>query len=844
MSSPVVSTQDFEQTQDRIRKFDLGKWLIYLTFAIAFLVFLDAPILALDWRTKPFPGFVVEQTLVISDVEGKDWSAKKVGLDHPQQITSLAEIALHSPEDFRTTINTLAIGQSIEVKTLSLDGVEHVFPSIPITSFSTYDLARMFWLPYGIGLAYLLIGLWVFAMRGHTPPGRAFAMFCASTAITTGLYFDLVTTHAGSAIWTLALSLIGGSLVSLALVFPAEWSPVKKRSRLRFLPYVLSLGIGMWGLFLLNNFSNPWAYFSGWRASYTYIALAILFFLGMTLYRQYTTTSAIARQQARIVLWGSLLAFVPIAVWMLAPLFKITVSWEPVLFLPLLLFFPLSVGVAILRYRLWDLDVIVNRTLVYTILTVLLGTVFIGLVMGLQAIFRTMTGPVSEPALVLATVVIVLLFNPLRQWVQDFIDRRFYRRKYDLAHTLEAFSQSLRDQVDLHRLIERLETVICEAIMPSQVQTWLFSSTGYSLGDIGDNPGDAGSRSLRDAIEISLQDPLVPFLDHLPGAEELEELEIESPGLLQMRTAGIQLVVPLVTHGELIGWLGLGPRRSGQDYSVDDRALLTNLATQAAPAVRVAQLVAQQQAELLERDRINQEMQVASRIQHALLPKELPNIKGWRMAAYYQPARAVGGDFYDFLQFKDGCVGIFIGDVTGKGIPAAMVMALTRTLLRAIAMEGASPAQVLTRVNELLKPDMPSNMFVTCLYVILDPQTGIMRYANAGHPVPYRRTKQGIAELRASGFPLGLLSGIGYAEEETYLETGECLIFFSDGLVEAHNARREMFGFPRLQKLLADRMDDGEMLIDRLLDELKAFTGDQMEQEDDITLVGIKHLGE
>jgi serine phosphatase RsbU (regulator of sigma subunit) len=344
------------------------------------------------------------------------------------------------------------------------------------------------------------------------------------------------------------------------------------------------------------------------------------------------------------------------------------------------------------------------------------------------------------------------------------------------------------------------------------------------------------------AAEISTRDPIISHLNHLPGAEVIGDQELDSPGLHHLITTGIQLVVPLVTHGELIGWLGLGPRLSGQDYSVDDRVLLTNLATQAAPVVRVAQLVAQQQAELLEHERMNQEIQVASRIQQALLPKELPRVKGWRMAAYYQPARVVGGDFYDFLSFEDGRLGIIIGDVTDKGVPAAMVMALTRTLLRAVAREGSSPGMVLSRVNDLLKPDMPTTMFVTCLYAILDPQNGRLLYANAGHPVPYRRTKQGITELRAIGFPLGLLPGISYTEEETLIEPGECVIFYSDGLVEAHNPERELFGFPRLQELLAEKMDDGDSLINRLLAELKAFTGSQSEQEDDITLVGIKHV--
>jgi serine phosphatase RsbU (regulator of sigma subunit) len=146
-------------------------------------------------------------------------------------------------------------------------------------------------------------------------------------------------------------------------------------------------------------------------------------------------------------------------------------------------------------------------------------------------------------------------------------------------------------------------------------------------------------------------------------------------------------------------------------------------------------------------------------------------------------------------------------------------------------------------VNDLLKPDIPTKMFVTCLYAILDPRTGIICYANAGHPVPYRRTKQGITELRATGFPLGLLAGTTYEEEQTSLEPGDCIICYSDGLVEAHNSERELFGFPRLQELLAHQMDDGDTLINRLLADLKAFTGDQWEQEDDITLVGIKRLG-
>src|SRR5437763_4693608 len=223
------------------------------------------------------------------------------------------------------------------------------------------------------------------------------------------------------------------------------------------------------------------------------------------------------------------------------------------------------------------------------------------------------------------------------------------------------------------------------------------------------------------ALDIAPNDPLVAYFQHVSGTVDLEQLALDSPALRAFRDAGIKLVVPLVSQGELIGLLNLGPRLSQQDYSSDDRALLNNLAIQTGPAVRVAQLVRQQQAEAQERERIEQELRVARLIQQTLLPKELPALQGWQLSSYYQPAREVGGDFYDFLYFEDGRMGIVIGDVTDKGVPAALVMATTRSILRSIAHASISPGKVLEQANDLLHPDIPPKMFVTCLYAVLDP---------------------------------------------------------------------------------------------------------------------------
>src|ERR687894_1402557 len=220
-------------------------------------------------------------------------------------------------------------------------------------------------------------------------------------------------------------------------------------------------------------------------------------------------------------------------------------------------------------------------------------------------------------------------------------------------------------------------------------------------------------------LAIAPDDPILAYLANASGVVEVEKLDLDSPALQAMRATDVKLVVPLVSQGELIGLLNLGPRLSQQEYSADDRKLLNDLATQTAPAVQVAQLVRQQQQQAQERERIEQELRVARLIQQTLLPKAVPELGSWNVADYYQPAREVGGDFYDFLEFEDGHLGIIVGDVTDKGVPAALVMATTRTMLRASAQRLASPGAVLRQVNDVLVPEIPPNMFVTCLYAIL-----------------------------------------------------------------------------------------------------------------------------
>ena len=341
-----------------------------------------------------------------------------------------------------------------------------------------------------------------------------------------------------------------------------------------------------------------------------------------------------------------------------------------------------------------------------------------------------------------------------------------------------------------------------------------------------------------EGVPILEHDPLHAYLIQAGAPVDITKLELTSPALDELRAAGSVLIVPLVAQGELLGTLNLGPRLSDQPYSADDRRLLSRLAAQVAPAVKVANLVREQQAETKRRERIEQEMRVAALIQQTLLPKELPSPPGWQIDAFYRPARAVGGDFYDFIPLADGRLGFVVGDVTDKGVPAALVMATTRSHLRAAAQRSKDPGAVLADVNEILVGEMPRGMFVTCLYGILDTHSGEVRFANAGHNLPYVGHEGEVAELRATGMPLGLMPAMPYEEVTASVETGAVMVLSSDGIVEAHDPDGAMFGFDAVRSAIAACEDLD--VIGHLLETFDRFVGPGHEAEDDITLVSIR----
>lgn len=343
-------------------------------------------------------------------------------------------------------------------------------------------------------------------------------------------------------------------------------------------------------------------------------------------------------------------------------------------------------------------------------------------------------------------------------------------------------------------------------------------------------------------VDIQPGDPLAAHLAEVAAPVLLADLDLDTPAVRRMRADGVHLLVPLVSSGELVGLVALGPPAHDDGYSRDSRQLLRELATRAAPALRVGQLVSRQSDLARSRERLDRELELARFVQHQFLPRSLPSLTDWQVAACYLPARVVGGDFYDVVPLPDGRLSVVVGDVTGKGVPAALVMSSVHSLLRAHAPRLRDPSELLAEVNDLLCRDIPEHMFVTCQVLVVDPDSGGVQVANAGHTLPLVRRSDGVVEeIRATGMPLGLVPGTDYDRYPAYLGPGDALLLHSDGVAEAHDPEQVMYGFDRLAELVG-RGAVGQDLLDAVLAEVAAFTGDGAEQEDDITLVTLARV--
>ncbi len=349
----------------------------------------------------------------------------------------------------------------------------------------------------------------------------------------------------------------------------------------------------------------------------------------------------------------------------------------------------------------------------------------------------------------------------------------------------------------------------------------------------------SGMSPLLDAVRARKGLVILPAREEARWQDWMESEALDEAAEGEARAGNLPLLIatPILIKSDFFGVLLALESPRGLRFRERRLDIINGIAQQAALAIQNDHL----QDEKVIRERLETEVQLARQIQQTFIPETLPTRPGWDLAARWWTARQVGGDFYDILELPGGRLGLFIADVADKGIPAALFMALTRTLVRAAVSGGESPAQALRRVNDLLIPDTRQGMFVTAVYAVLNPQDGLLVYANAGHNPPLCLRHDGKLErLTRTGMALGVLEGTEIEERMLHLEQKDCLLFYTDGLSEAFSPGGEQFGETRIiAALQSAQAESAERILERIEEHWMAFVGEE-EQADDLTMLLVR----
>jgi serine phosphatase RsbU (regulator of sigma subunit)/putative methionine-R-sulfoxide reductase with GAF domain len=338
----------------------------------------------------------------------------------------------------------------------------------------------------------------------------------------------------------------------------------------------------------------------------------------------------------------------------------------------------------------------------------------------------------------------------------------------------------------------------------------------------------------RSQTAIGLLEPSIPedWLD--------TELALSEEDTYYFIQSGKRLLIgfPLMIKGDLYGVMLVEETSEAFRFRQKRIEIITGIAQQVALSIQNEHL----QREMVARERLEHEIQLARQIQQTFLPERLPEYPDWELAALWKTARQVGGDFYDVIELPDKQLGLFIADVSDKGIPAALFMALTRTLVRAAVSETSSPAEALQRVNNLIIPDNQQEMFVTAVYAVLSLKTGELTYANAGHnpPLWMRNQRSEIESLTRTGMALGVVEGTLIEERTIQLEPGDNLLLYTDGLTEAFSPQEELFGVERLHQLIQANLTlSAHELLGTIEAAVNTYMGSLL-PDDDLTMLAVR----
>jgi len=600
---------------------------------------------------------------------------------------------------------------------------------------------------------------------------------------------------------------------------------------------------------------------SRWRGLYTalYFARIVLQMLGVGAffaalgYKWGTERAPDERRRLNILRTGASISLFPtflIVMYSLVrdrEIFAGVPWWIEVPALCMLALFPLTMAYVIVVERAMDLRLVVRQSVKYTLARGGLRFLRGMLIASAVIIFTSHIGNRWRPALVAGAVLgLVVIRKKNMERASVWIDKKFFREAYNAELVLSELALEVGRYVEIDPLLEtvarRIRNMLHVEDIVIMVREGDRFKTRYSTR--GGEPMDIAIESHLLTLPGGQAAPLQVYLDKpQPWMRTLDTTELQT--LAFMRS---EVLLTLQGQGsgksEIIGVMSLGAKKSGEPYSKTDLRLLQTIAVQMGMALHNSRLASSLAAETAQREVMNRELEIAREVQERLFPQRFPKIEGIDCFGFCRPARGVGGDYFDFIELNGGRIGVAIGDVSGKGVAAALLMASLQACLRGQTLAGVSDlGELMKNVNKLVYESSQSNRYATFFYGEFDPASRKFAYVNAGHNAPVILRRDEVIRLEASGPVVGLLPGVGYTMDVCEMQPGDLFIGYTDGISEAQNEREEEWEEDRF--LAAARAVAGRsarQVVEAIFREADAFTGNA-KQYDDMTLLTVKIAG-
>jgi len=563
------------------------------------------------------------------------------------------------------------------------------------------------------------------------------------------------------------------------------------------------------------------------------------------------TTEADARRKLVLLNVGSSIAFIPA---FLATMYGLIRHGQPFSGVPTILVIisfclmpvlPVTLAYVVIVHRALDIRVVLRSGLKYALaqrgVRVLQAVVTLAaFIYAFTVAEHRMNTPQKLMVLAIAFLFSVLL-QAVAQRLMQWVDSRFFRAAYNAEHILSELSDEVRGIVRIDELLETVCRKIADSLHVNRMVMFVRGRSGFqpafALGD-----ENSSSFPLDAPVVHRLEETRQPQTVYLDDPDCWVNRELgDRPDRKLLEEMHSQLLLPVETRKELIGFLSLGPKRSEEPYSKSDLRLLRSVAAQTGMAIENTRLMATVADQVAQRERIQRELEIARDVQNRLFPQRLPVIEGVQLAGTCRPALSVGGDYYDYIALPGGDLGIAVGDVSGKGIPASILMAVLQTSVRGQAMAGVSDLSIFTNtVNRLVDEASMKTHFATLFYGHYDARTRVLRYVNAGHNPPLVIRGGEDIWLKSTGPAVGWLKKARFTEGSVQLERGDVLFAYTDGFTEAMNAVREEWGDARLAHAARQcRAVGPEAVLPAIFKEVDEFMAGES-QHDDMTLVVLK----